>query len=168
MTPAATAVDSRPWYREPWPWIVMAGPAIVIVAGCVTAWIAWSGADGLVSDDYYKQGLAINRVLARTESAAARGLGGELSVAPSGDLRVRLVQRNETVPLPNTVRVRLVHPTRASEDRVVEAVRGASGDYTARVGMPAGLQWQVVVDTPEWRLEGALPSSGASAALAAR
>ena len=25
-----------PWYREPWPWILISGPAIVVVAGMAT------------------------------------------------------------------------------------------------------------------------------------
>jgi hypothetical protein len=38
----------RPWYREPWPWILAAGPFIVVIAGIYTAWLAikvqrWSG-----------------------------------------------------------------------------------------------------------------------------
>ena len=31
--------DKQPWYKERWPWILMAGPAIVVVAGVTTAWI---------------------------------------------------------------------------------------------------------------------------------
>jgi len=45
---------SRPWYREPWPWILMAGPAAVIVAGIFTMTLAYRTEDGLVADDYYK------------------------------------------------------------------------------------------------------------------
>ena len=71
--PRTQRLDKGPWYREPWPWIIMAGPAVVVVAGVVTAWIAFSGADGLVADDYYKQGLAINKVLAREQRAAFLG-----------------------------------------------------------------------------------------------
>ena len=56
---------AQPWYREPWPWILMSGPAAVIVAGAVTTWMAFASADGLVADDYYKRGLAINAVLKR-------------------------------------------------------------------------------------------------------
>lgn len=40
----------KPWYREPWPWILMAGPAAVVVAGTVTAAIAFSTADTIVTD----------------------------------------------------------------------------------------------------------------------
>ena len=53
------------WYREPWPWLVMSGPAIVVVAGIGTAIIAFRTSDGLVADDYYKQGLVINQTLKR-------------------------------------------------------------------------------------------------------
>ena len=46
--------QANPWYREPWPWILMAGPATVVVAGIVTAWIAVANQDPLVVDNYYK------------------------------------------------------------------------------------------------------------------
>lgn len=39
-----------PWYREPWPWILMSGPAVVVVAGCVTAVIAIRTADPMVAN----------------------------------------------------------------------------------------------------------------------
>ena len=41
---------ARPWYREPWPWILAAGPAIVVVAGLATFWIAAHNADVVVKD----------------------------------------------------------------------------------------------------------------------
>ena len=42
---------AKPWYREPWPWIVMSGPAIVVVAGIYTAFLAFSTSDTLVAKD---------------------------------------------------------------------------------------------------------------------
>ena len=53
MAAGRNASPRKPWYREPWPWIIMAGPATVVVAGVATAVIAFRGADGLVADDYY-------------------------------------------------------------------------------------------------------------------
>jgi len=53
----------RPWYREPWPWILMSGPAIVVVAGIVTTALAVATRDTLVTEDYYRKGLEINREL---------------------------------------------------------------------------------------------------------
>ena len=67
-----TGKDIGPWYREPWPWLLMAGPAAVVVAGFATLWLAVSSNDGLVADDYYKQGLAINQTLQR--EALTRGM----------------------------------------------------------------------------------------------
>ena len=52
----------------------MSGPAAVVVAGAITTWIAFATADGLVADDYYKHGLAINAVLKREQAAAQRGI----------------------------------------------------------------------------------------------
>ena len=42
---------ARPWYKEPWPWLLMSGPAAVVLAGALTAWLAFAGADGLVAED---------------------------------------------------------------------------------------------------------------------
>jgi hypothetical protein len=64
---------TTPWYRQLWPWLLISGPATVLVAGAITMWIAFSTSDGLVADDYYKQGLAINKRLAREDAARARG-----------------------------------------------------------------------------------------------
>ena len=65
---------ARPWYREPWPWILMAGPAAVIVAGAVTIWLAVSSSDGLVADDYYKRGLAIDQEIRRDQAVLDLGI----------------------------------------------------------------------------------------------
>ena len=44
-----------PWYRHPWPWLLMLGPFVVVVAGLLTAYIAFKSNDGLVDDDYYRK-----------------------------------------------------------------------------------------------------------------
>ena len=37
---------SKPWYREPWPWFLMAGPAVVVVASLASAVIAFRSFEG--------------------------------------------------------------------------------------------------------------------------
>ena len=78
-----------PWYREPWPWLLFFPPAVAVVAGLVTMAIAIDSFDGVVSDDYYRQGLAINRSIDREAQARARGLSARLQFNPSG-ARVRV------------------------------------------------------------------------------
>ena len=68
----------RPWYREPWPWLLMLGPALVIVAGAVTVALAVVSDDGVIAEDYYKRGLAIDRVLARDARARELGLSARV------------------------------------------------------------------------------------------
>jgi hypothetical protein len=89
-----SAGKERPWYREPWPWILAAGPFIVVVAGFYTAWLAIKSNDGLVTEDYYKKGLAANQTIARSEQAASLGLVAGVRIA-SDTLSVRL-QASET------------------------------------------------------------------------
>jgi hypothetical protein len=139
---------ARPWYREPWPWILMAGPLIVIVAGVGTAIVAFTGADGLVADDYYKQGLAINRTLAREEAARVRGISGELRI-DTGVVRVSLTSSQA---LPDRLTLTFAHPARASSDRVVHLARRADGDYEAPLPELGPGRWRAIVDTPEWRI----------------
>jgi uncharacterized protein len=55
---------SLPWYRYGLVWMVIAGPAIVVVAALATGYIAMRGADPVVDADYYRHGLAINKTLA--------------------------------------------------------------------------------------------------------
>ncbi len=74
LPPAA----QRPWYLEPWPWLLMLGPVIVMIAGFHTAWIAFSQQDALVVDVYYKQGKAINRDLRRDSAASRLGMAAAL------------------------------------------------------------------------------------------
>jgi len=45
-------------------WLLISGPAVVVVAGIATAFIAVRGADPVVEADYYRRGLEINKVLA--------------------------------------------------------------------------------------------------------
>lgn len=141
---------AQPWYREPWPWILMAGPATVIVAGAVTIWLAVSTSDGLVADDYYKRGLSINRDLGRSQAALDLGIAADIE-ARRGVLRVRLQSRSAP---PEALFGRLVHTTRAGYDQRLRLALVAPGIYEAALpALPAG-RWRVVLEDPrgEWRI----------------
>ena len=43
--------DSKPWYRQPWVWFLIALPMTAVVGGLVTMYIAATTSDGLVVDD---------------------------------------------------------------------------------------------------------------------
>lgn len=153
---------SKPWYREPWPWALMAGPAIVVVAGVITGIIAFSGADGLVADDYYKQGLGINRQIARDQAAVDLGIEGEIRMLPG---RVRLTLRS-TRELPDRLTLRFVHPGRAAQDIVLHPARTAEGHWEAPLEGLAPGRWRAIVETAQWRIAAQMdPKSAGPAAL---
>ncbi len=145
--------DPLPWYRYRWPWLLMAGPAVVVVAGVMTAWIAVATHDGLVADDYYKQGLAVNRMLARNDAAAAMRLEARLRLGPER-IELHLVS-GAGAELPARVRLTLAHPTRKGEDRQL-LLAGSGGIYE---GQPVALgpgRWRAVIEdeAATWRLAG--------------
>ncbi|HEY6966612.1 MAG TPA: FixH family protein [Burkholderiales bacterium] len=139
---------AQPWYREPWPWILMSGPAAVVVAGSITAWMAFASADGLVADDYYKRGLAINAVLMREQEAARRGIEARVERERDG-IAVRLKGA-----APEALFLRLAHATRAGNDLRLRLERGADGAYRGALPPLAAGRWRAVVDDPrgEWRV----------------
>jgi hypothetical protein len=150
---------ARPWYREPWPWILMAGPATVIVAGAYTIWLAVASADGVVADDYYKQGLAINQTLQRDAVATGRALRADLVLAADGTV-VADVRGGDGQPLPSRLTLRLSHPTRAGLDRVLALDATMPGHYFTRTvddATPvADGRWHLILEDPArtWRLTG--------------
>lgn len=58
----------QPWWRYGHVWLVIAGPAIVIVAGFITLALALGTPDPLVAEDYYRKGIEINKTLQQQET----------------------------------------------------------------------------------------------------
>jgi len=136
-----------PWYRQRWPWLIMAGPLAVLVAGAVTTWIAFASADGLVAEDYYKQGMGINRRLAREEAARQQGISAQVEL--SAQIAVTLQGA-----APEALFVHLAHATRAGHDVRLRLARLPDGAYgTPLPALPAG-RWHAVIEDPRasWRI----------------
>jgi hypothetical protein len=56
--------DTKPWWQYGHVWLIISGPAVVIVAGFVTLVIAIRVPDPVLAEDYYRRGLDINKTLA--------------------------------------------------------------------------------------------------------
>ncbi|MDS1141911.1 FixH family protein [Pusillimonas sp. SM2304] len=56
------ARDSGPWWREPWPWILMAGPAVAVVGCIITIVLAFQNMGNQPIDDGgVKRGLVVSK-----------------------------------------------------------------------------------------------------------
>lgn len=148
-------VPDKPWYRHRWPWLLMLGPATVIVAGAFTIWLAFSHQDALVVDDYYKQGKAINQDLRRDALAARNNMQLELNYdAAQGKLNGRLVS---TVDMASqNIRLLLIHPTLPQSDMNFVASTDRVGHFQITLPLLQIGHWQVQVEDQErnWRLSG--------------
>lgn len=60
-----TLDSTVPWWKFGHVWLIMAGPAIVVVAGFVTFYIALTRPDPVVSEDYYRKGIEINKTFSK-------------------------------------------------------------------------------------------------------
>lgn len=146
--------DTKPWYKEPWPWILMAGPFIVIIACMNLLWTAIATNDGLVSDDYYKEGLAMNQRLERDHQASQLGLHADVMRA---GLNVRLlITAKETTALPEEIVLRLTHPTIDGRDQNVALKSEGAGFYGGVLAEDLAGRWHVTLEDPagQWRLQG--------------
>jgi len=65
-----TEHSPRPWWRYGFVWLIIAGPLAVVVASLWTGWIAMRDQDPVLSTDYYRQGLDINKTLERQGAMA--------------------------------------------------------------------------------------------------
>jgi len=147
---------AHPWYREPWPWLLMAGPAIVIVAGAFTTYLAITTSDGLVEDDYYKQGLAVNQRVERDQHAGELGLQAEVVQGGEGTLLRVFLRGNEGAVLPQALTLHITHPTRGGVDQHVALHADGTGFYAGKLSAPLSGRWHVALesDKREWRLVG--------------
>ena len=152
--------DAKPWYRQFWPWFLIALPGSVVVAGLVTLGIATAQRDTLVKDDYYKQGLAINQNLEKAERAAQLGVLLDCTYDPRHG---RVAVRGQGVPADvQQLELQLVHPTRAERDVAATLSRDPQGTFTAPVGLLGPGNWHVRIEGPsrDWQLSGRLDLPG--------
>ena len=67
---------SPPWWKFGYMWLVVGGPAIVVVAGFVTLWLAIRTPDPVVANDYYRRGVEINKTLENPDASLVPALKG--------------------------------------------------------------------------------------------
>ncbi len=156
--------DSAPrrWYRERWPWLLIAGPALVVVASLATAWLAISSDDGLVAQDYYKQGLLINRKIRAAGSGEVPQLGATVTLRANGEVRAQVVGL-PPAPAPARLRLTLAHPGHTGPQSIIALTRVADGEYVGVFSEPAAGRLVVTLESDSWRLPTTTVQSGVGA-----
>ena len=143
---------SQPWYRQFWPWFIIALPTAAVIGSISTAIIASKDGVNLVAEDYYKQGKEINQDLSKFDRSEALNIhialevnGNELTLKPlSGD-----------IPAGQALYLSRFHPTLAGMDSEHMVTADGNGVYRLLLDKPLTGKWHVRVDAfnHEWRLQ---------------
>ncbi len=143
--------DSTPWYRQPWPWLLMIPPVGAVIGGVLTIILAIESPHALVVDDYYKEGLAINQQKYRLDTARTENLGALLR---SDGKHLTLKLDGDVQAGDRHLTLQFIHATRAELDRSVQMKPQGDGTYTAATPdlppgiwylrlKPADLNWEI-------------------------
>ena len=151
-----TAVAPPPWYKQFWPWFLIFFPAAAVIAGIATLVLAIKSDDGLVKDDYYKAGLAINQTLDRKQKAH------DLNIETNANWdkltqTVTLRLAGKLSEMPPRLDLHLAHATRANHDQSVKLFLSPDKkSYTGRVDSVKQGSWILILEPEDknWRING--------------
>tara|TARA_R110001592_G_scaffold112966_2_gene311628 strand:- start:9999 stop:10553 length:555 start_codon:yes stop_codon:yes gene_type:complete len=164
-------MDTSPWYRQFWPWFLLILPGTVVIASISTLVIAVRYSDNLVDDNYYRDGLAINRYLAQDDLATAMNLGAQIRITAPDTIAVSLLGLQNA---PDHLLLHWQHPTYEANDFTTVLTNQGQAQYMAQLkDLPSG-RWYVTledrpiksesVDTPgSWRLKSEVTLTASSA-----
>lgn len=80
------APQTKPWWKEPYVWMVIAGPVSAVVACIITAYYIMLGPDAVVSEDRYSEGLAIHKQVNTAQPSMQPAKTGRNHSATGGKL----------------------------------------------------------------------------------
>ena len=133
-------------------WLVISIPATAVVVGLSMLGYSIASYDGLVADDYYKQGKTINRRLERQARAAELDLNANLDFQPQDSRIMAVLSGNPTLTYPDNIRLSFHHSTRASLDVQGDLARISDNSYMSELQPLEKGKWYVVLETDEWKI----------------
>ena len=120
-------VKSAPWYKQFWPWFLIALLGYSIIRGLAMLVIAINNPPGLISDDYYDVGKGINQSLEREQLAKTLQLQASLSLDNQRGVAELQLQGHS---IPAQLILNLVSPTQPERDRRIVLQHQQQGRYT--------------------------------------
>ncbi len=146
-------IDSEPWYKQGWPWALIAIPFLTVIAGVITIMIAYDTDDSLVKDNYYKEGLALNNNFKRLDVAKNNNMLASLHIDLNANLARLEIQSD--AELKETITVMLYHPTLGKMDRVLKFIHLSGNEYISEFKDLESSLWHLSIedDTKNWLLK---------------
>ena len=147
------------WYRQFWPWVLIALPGTVVIASFVTLYIAIVNSHSMVKDNYYKDGLAINRYLKEDQLAKQLSITAQLQFLPASG-KIKLLLMGDHGNNSQVLILYFIHPVNASKDFQLPLQMNSSGDYEQSVLELDLTRWYLQLSPADtspdqrWRIRG--------------
>jgi len=150
-------LDTEPWYKQGWPWALIAIPVLTMIGAITTIIIASNTSDTLVHDDYYKKGLAINSRLERLELAQSMSIIAKVDIDSSTNLiSIKLSSdKNHPSQLSEEMSINFFHPTLKTKDQSFKLNLLSKNDYVAEIINLEPAYWHIQIEdnTQTWLLK---------------
>lgn len=152
--------DIKPWYRQFWPWFLIALPASAVIASLYTVSLAVRTTDSLVVASEDGMDVVAGRHLAAERRARELGLRATLNLNTASGAIILTLAADSNVDWPTSLELLLSHPAFAENDMTIALTRSlpdASGNPTWSghfVEVPDGRWYLVLENGDAWRLSG--------------
>jgi len=122
----------------------------------ITIKIAFTDRDGLVKDDYYKEGLAMNQNKARKRYAENLGLEAQGQInTDTGSVAV--VLNDAAIGHYDMLNVTMIHPTRSHNDMSISVHKKGNNTYIGQMNLnpqPGHWWFRLSPEINNWYIEG--------------
>lgn len=136
--------DKKPWYKQFWPWLLIAIPGSSVITGTIMLTVAFNGKDTLVRDEWYKDGMAINQRMEKRNKAKDAGISAVASFDKEENI-VTLRLNNVPSQQDQELALELIHPTLEQRDIKAPLFRTPDNRYFAKLPVtPSGFYYTLL------------------------
>jgi len=150
---AATDPIEPVWWKQFWPWFLISFPATAVIAGIITINIAINSDDGLVSENYYKDGLAIHRDVNAVKRAKTLGIEATVNFDMT-DNQVMISLRSTEIEAFGRLQLAFTHPTQAGGDSLIDLQAVGPNQYQGELPALPIKHWnlRLIASEAGWQL----------------
>ena len=141
------------WYKEFWPWFLIALPSTVVIASLITLILCNNNPISLVAEDHYKKGKGINQDLSRLKEAQALSISATLLL--NDNMAMISLDKGDLFHYPSLF-VTFQHRTLPNKDIEQWVTADAQGRYRVTINADLTGPWYIKITSfdKRWALQG--------------